>query len=170
MKEKEERRRAWRMGEGVLLGAIQERQEPIRNRVVRHRRFSFPFPKQIQESEVTDKEFKRQLDAMRTDLRRDRYRDNVYADEFVPDGKHHRKKKCVSRRTQTYLHQLIKDSDLFLDDSDPEIVLQEEEEPEHDLAQQLIDRVLDKLSEGPKSEEQDDQLDPEGPQGHQQSR
>ena len=74
--------------------------------------------------------------------------DNVYADCKPADkAKEERKKKTVSRRTQTYLRELLMMEGEELGDSDLEVVLDDDAEIESTLAKGLIEGVIDGLSD-----------------------
>jgi len=61
--------------------------------------------------------------------------DNVYAECKAPDrNKKSKKKKFVSRRTQTYLRELLNTYGEDLHDSDLEIILEEDVELDQDFA------------------------------------
>lgn len=74
--------------------------------------------------------------------------DNVYAEAKAPDKKKElNRKKTVSRRTQTYLRELLQLEGDEFQESDLEIVLEDEAELEGEFARDLIDGVIDGLSE-----------------------
>ena len=74
--------------------------------------------------------------------------DNCYAEPKAPDvSKEQKRKKTVSRRTQTYLRELLQMDGEDLAESDLEIILEDEVELEQDYAKDLIDSVIDGISE-----------------------
>ena len=74
--------------------------------------------------------------------------DNVYADCKPQDyAKEERKKKTVSRRTQTYLRELLMMEGEGMEDSDLEVVLDDDAEIDLDFTKGLIDGVIDGLSD-----------------------
>jgi hypothetical protein len=75
--------------------------------------------------------------------------DNVFAECRAPDkSKDERKKKTVSRRTQTYLRELLMmDGPDALQDSDMEVVLDDDAEIDNNYTKGLIDGVLDAFSD-----------------------
>jgi len=79
--------------------------------------------------------------------------DNVYTNvkEVDPDNQK-RKVKTVSRRTQTYLRELLTLDGEELQESDMEVLLEEEAEIEGDYAANLIKDVIEQLSEEEKSD------------------
>jgi hypothetical protein len=70
---------------------------------------------------VEDADFRRDLGLIREEALRDKLLDNVYGEEYVDDGRYHRKKKVVNRRTQTYISHLLHSPEKVFEDSDPEI-------------------------------------------------
>lgn len=74
--------------------------------------------------------------------------DNVYAECKPTDKpKEEKKKKTVSRRTQTYLRELLMMEGDELGDSDMEVVLDDDAEVESTLAKGLIEGVIEGLSD-----------------------
>ena len=77
--------------------------------------------------------------------------DNVYAEPKRPQRDHEKgkKRKTVSRRTQTYLRELLnlEGEEQAFEDSDLEVVLEDDAELNQDFAKGLIDTVLDGLSD-----------------------
>lgn len=72
----------------------------------------------------------------------------MYADCRPADKpKEEKKKKTVSRRTQTYLRELLMMEGDELGDSDMEVVLDDDAEVESTLAKGLIEGVIDGLSD-----------------------
>jgi hypothetical protein len=72
----------------------------------------------------------------------------VYAECKVPDPTADpRRKKTVSRRTQTYLRELLMMDGEALQDSDMEVVLDEEAEMDKHFTKGLIDGVIDGMSD-----------------------
>lgn len=79
--------------------------------------------------------------------------DNVYTNVKVEDPDNTRKKvKTVSRRTQTYLRELLTLEGEDLQESDMEVLMEEEAEIEGDYAANLISNVIEQISEDEKSE------------------
>lgn len=80
---------------------------------------------------------------------REQFIDNVYAECRPPEKeKEIIRKKMVSRRTQTYLRELLQlEGEDVLAESDLEIVMEEEAEIDNEFAKDLIDNVIDGLSE-----------------------
>lgn len=74
--------------------------------------------------------------------------DNCYADVKPPDKeKDKKRRKTVSRRTQTYLRELLSFQGEDLVESDLEIVMEDDAEMDGDYAKSLIGNVIDGLSE-----------------------
>ena len=63
---------------------------------------------------------------------------------------HVRKKKMVNRRTQTYLRELLQLEGEELQDSDMEVIMEEEVEIHDQYTKGLINGVLDGISEDSK--------------------
>mmetsp|Transcript_10910 Transcript_10910/g.16557 ORF Transcript_10910/g.16557 Transcript_10910/m.16557 type:complete len:258 (-) Transcript_10910:1759-2532(-) len=119
--------------------------------VLMHRRYSFPFPKQIHADLIAGEGFAQEIEKMRVALIDDKYFDNCYAVPkkiFLKSKKQHvRKKKMVNRRTQTYLRELLLVQGEPRQDSDMEIVMEEDPEIQENYTQGLIDGVIECISE-----------------------
>jgi hypothetical protein len=135
-------------GEGTL-GSEDSKYLLLRNRA---RRFSFPLASMKRtEEEVSDPFFAAQMTKIKTSIIDERYRDNCGAEvkRVAPLGKqgHVRKKKMVNRRTQTYLRELLQLRGEPLQDSDMEIVMEEEAEIDDQYTKGLINGVIDCISD-----------------------
>ena len=73
--------------------------------------------------------------------------DNVIA-EVKKEIPHEEKKKVktVSRRTQTYLRELLHVDGEEIHESDMEVLMEDEAEIDYDFAHDLIEKVIDKIS------------------------
>ena len=73
--------------------------------------------------------------------------DNVIA-EVKKEIPHEEKKKVktVSRRTQTYLRELLHVDGEEIHESDMEVLMEDEAEIDYDFAHDLIETVIDKIS------------------------
>jgi hypothetical protein len=79
--------------------------------------------------------------------------DNVYTNVKVEDPDCTRRKvKTVSRRTQTYLRELLTLEGEELQESDMEVLMEEEAELEGDYAADLINGVIEQISDEEKSD------------------
>jgi hypothetical protein len=96
-----------------------------------------------------DKFFKHQVNKIKKAVIEEKYRDNVYAvpKKKIVEKQHVRKKKMVNRRTQTYLRELLQLEEEKLQDSDMEIVMEEEAEIDETYTKGLINGVIDGLSD-----------------------
>ena len=112
------------------------------------RRYSFELSPRSRQS-VPDLQFKQQIHEIKKVATRNYIVDNVYADCKPPEvNKNAVRKKTVSRRTQTYLRELLQhEGENDMRDSDLEIVLEDEAELDQDFTTNLIDTVLDGISE-----------------------
>jgi hypothetical protein len=63
-----------------------------------------------------------------------------------------RKVKTVSRRTQTYLRELLQVEGEEVHESDMEVLIEEEAEIDYDFAKGLIKNVIDHISSGDESQ------------------
>ena len=73
--------------------------------------------------------------------------DNVIAEVKKELPKEEKKKvKTVSRRTQTYLRELLHVDGEEVHESDMEVLMEDEAEIDYDFAHDLIEKVIDKLS------------------------
>jgi hypothetical protein len=140
-------------GEGTL-GSDDSKYMILKNR---GRRFSYPLASMKRtEEEVADPFFANQMTKIKTSILDERYRNNCGAEvkRIVPVGKgqqpHVRKKKMVNRRTQTYLRELLQLRGEPLQDSDMEIVMEEEAEIDDQYTKGLINGVIDCISESSK--------------------
>lgn len=78
--------------------------------------------------------------------------DNVYADtKPVLDAFAKRKVKTVSRRTQTYLRELLQVEGEEVHESEMEVLMEEEAELDYDFAKGLIANVIDHISSADES-------------------
>ena len=112
------------------------------------RRHSFPMLGGI-EDDVADPFFREQLDRIKEAVLEDAQKDNVYAEVKQDVGKtqHQKKKKLVNRRTQTYLRELLQLDGEDMQDSDMEIVMEEEAEIDDQYTKGIIKDVIEGLSE-----------------------
>ena len=78
--------------------------------------------------------------------------DNVYTEtKPVLDAFAKRKVKTVSRRTQTYLRELLQVEGEEVHESDMEVLMEEEAEIDFDFAKGLIEKVIDHISSADES-------------------
>lgn len=88
------------------------------------------------------------LQEIKTNTKLNQLSDNVYADcRAVQKEKIAKKVKTVSRRTQTYLRELLSVNAEDMQESDLEVILEDDAELDHDYAKDLIDNVLEGMSE-----------------------
>lgn len=111
------------------------------------RRFSFPMMVSALKDYEVDPFFVGHVDDIKM-AAEDYLIDNCITDikEEAPD-KIKRKVKTVSRRTQTYLRELLTLEGEMLQDSDMEVLMEEEAEIEGDYAQNLIMGVIERMSD-----------------------
>jgi hypothetical protein len=112
------------------------------------RRHSFPMLGGI-EDDVADPFFREQLDKIKEAVLEDSQKDNVYAEvkPEAPKTQHQKKKKLVNRRTQTYLRELLQLDGEDIQDSDMEIVMEEEAEIDDQYTKGIIKDLIEGLSE-----------------------
>ena len=112
------------------------------------RRHSFPMLGGI-EDDVADPFFREQLDKIKEAVLEDSQKDNVYAEvkPETPKTQHQKKKKLVNRRTQTYLRELLQLDGEDIQDSDMEIVMEEEAEIDDQYTKGIIKDLIEGLSE-----------------------
>ena len=138
--------------EVATLGSDDSKYLILKNR---ERRFSYPLASVTRtEEDVADPFFANEVTKIKTSIIEERYRDNcgVEVKKIIPPGKqpHVRKKKMVNRRTQTYLRELLQLRGEPLQDSDMEIVMEEEAEIDDQYTKGLINGVIDCISESSK--------------------
>lgn len=112
----------------------------------KQRRYSYPLSPRSNIM-VPDPRFKAQILEIQ-DANKEFLQDNVYAECKPADKtKETKRKKTISRRTQTYLRELLMMDGDTLQDSDLEVILDDEAQIDLGFAQGLIDGVIDGLSE-----------------------
>ena len=110
------------------------------------RRYSFPLTPRRKKDLPHTQLFERQISDIK-EANKDFLIDNVYTetkpklDAFVK-----RKIKTVSRRTQTYLRELLQVEGEEVHESDMEVLMEDEAEIDFDFAKGLIDNVIDQIS------------------------
>lgn len=112
----------------------------------RVRRYSFPMSPTRQKNLPNTLLFERQIEDIKQ-ATTDFLIDNVYTEtrpKLEPFAK--RKIKTVSRRTQTYLRELLQVEGEEVHESDMEVLMEEEAEIDFDFAKGLIDNVIDQIS------------------------
>lgn len=110
------------------------------------RRYSWPLPREQEDIDM-DPAFLHHVEDIKL-AAEDYLIDNVYTDVKPKDlKKEKRKVKTVSRRTQTYLRELLTLDGEELQESDMEVLMEEEAEIEQDYAAGLINDVIEHLSD-----------------------
>lgn len=118
---------------------------------VRARRYSFPLSPTRLTNLPNTLVFVRECDAIKN-AGQDFLIDNVYTDtKPVLDPFAKRKVKTVSRRTQTYLRELLQVDGEEVHESDMEVLMEEEAEIDFDFAKGLIANVIDHISSADES-------------------
>ena len=118
---------------------------------MRARRYSFPLtPRRIDEIPNVPL-FERQISDIKQ-ATKDFLIDNVYTEtKPILDPFAKRKVKTVSRRTQTYLRELLQVEGEEVNESDMEVLMEEEAELDFDFARGLINKVIDHISSADES-------------------
>jgi hypothetical protein len=112
----------------------------------RERRYSWPLNKGQIDS-VPNPQFEKQIGDIK-DAAEDYLIDNVYKEVKKEDPlKLLKKPKTVSRRTQTYLRELLQVEGENLQESDMEIVMDEAAEIDETYAVDLISKVIQNISD-----------------------
>jgi len=117
----------------------------------RERRYSFPLtPRRMQTLPNSDL-FRRQISDIKQ-ANTDFLIDNVYTEtKPVLDAFEKRKIKTVSRRTQTYLRELLQVEGEEVHESDLEVLMEEEAELDYDYAKIIISNVIEHISSADES-------------------
>jgi len=117
----------------------------------RARRYSFPLTPRRQTHLPNTLVFEKQISDIKQ-AQTDFLIDNVYADtKPVLDPFAKRKVKTVSRRTQTYLRELLQVEGEEVHESEMEVLMEEEAELDYDFAKGLIAKVIDHISSADES-------------------
>jgi len=117
----------------------------------RVRRYSFPMSPTRLKNLPNTLVFERAIDDIK-DANQDFLIDNCYTDtKPVLDPFAKRKVKTVSRRTQTYLRELLQVEGEEQHESDMEVLMEEEAEIDYDFAKGLIANVIDHISSADES-------------------
>lgn len=117
----------------------------------RARRYSFPLSPKRKENLPNTLIFERAISDIK-EANKDFLIDNVYTDtKPVLDPFSKRKVKTVSRRTQTYLRELLQVDGEEVHESDMEVLMEEEAEIDFDFAKGLINTVIDHISSADES-------------------
>ena len=115
---------------------------------MREKRYSYPLLPKAR-VDVQDPQFRETLQQIKQ-AEEEVLDDNVYAECKAPDKnkeQNQNRKKTISRRTQTYLRELLQMEGDDMRESDLEIIMEDDAEIDLDYAQGLIEGVIDGLSE-----------------------
>ena len=111
----------------------------------RERRYSFPLTPRRKKELPNTLVFERAIEDIR-EANQDFLIDNVYTEtRHQVDPLEKKKKKTVSRRTQTYLRELLQVEGEEVHESDLEVLMEEDAEIEFDFAKGLIDKMIDHI-------------------------
>ena len=117
----------------------------------RARRYSFPLSPKRQKDLPNTLVFEQAIEDIK-EANHDFLIDNVYTEtKPILDPFAKRKVKTVSRRTQTYLRELLKVEGEEAHESDMEVLMEEEAEIDFDFAKGLIEKVIDHISSADES-------------------
>lgn len=117
----------------------------------RERRYSFPLTPRRKKELPNTLVFERAIEDIR-EANQDFLIDNVYTEtRHQVDPLEKKKKKTVSRRTQTYLRELLQVEGEEVHESDLEVLMEEDAEIDFDFAKGLIDKVIDHISSADES-------------------
>lgn len=117
----------------------------VREKIL-ERRMSFPLCTGVKE-QILNEEFSEQIMELKLSMA-EQLDDNCYADSKPPKKVEVAKKpKTVARATQTYLRDLLNIDPDSCDESEMEVVLEDEAELDPGYAKNLIDDVLEYISE-----------------------